>query len=169
MTSQGTLLAWWRSRAPRERILLAVMVLAIVAFLAWFAVLRPLGRWQQEAAADRLAAVAALEGVRTARAELATFRSALPEPEPMDASVEELLTRTAAASGVALARKQVRDGLVVVGIDAVEAPALLAWLDALARQGVAPVAMETGERDGSLHAELAFAGAALPRQAAGDP
>ncbi len=168
MKPPGTLMEWWRTRAPRERWMLTVMVLAIVAFLVWFAVLRPLARWQQDAAADRLAATATLAEVRAARDGLAAFQSALPDP-PAAVPLEELLPRTATAAGVALSRQQRHEGLLTVGIDAVDAPALLAWLDALARQGIAPVALDVGERDGRLHAEFAFDGAPLPEQAAGIP
>src|SRR5690606_21153038 len=84
-------------------------------------------------------------------------------------ALEELLPRSATAAGVALSRQQERDGLFIAGIDAVQAPALLAWLDALARRGVAPVALDVGERDGHLYAEVAFVRPALPDQPGSDP
>lgn len=160
---------WWHGRAPRERRMLIVMLLAVAAFLVWFAVLRPLVRWEETAAADRQAAAATLAGVRSARAELDAFHAALSAPATEAVTLAELLPRTASAAGVALSRQQPRDGLLTVGIDAVDAPALLAWLDALARQGVAPVALEVGERDGRLHAELAFDAQGLAAQAFAEP
>ena len=169
MKHMGSLLDWWRSRAQRERVMLVVMLLAVAAFLAWFALLRPLSRWQQDAAAERAGATALLAEVRAARAELARFQAALPDAQPEPVALEELLPRSATAAGVALSRQQERDGLLIAGIDAVQAPALLAWLDALARRGVAPVALDLGERDGHLHAEVAFARPALPDQPGSDP
>lgn len=157
MNLPGALSDWWNTRAPRERTMLAVMLLALVAFLAWFAVMRPLGRWEAAAADDRQAAAAALAGVRAGRAELEAFQVALPGPTSGPAALQGLLPRTAAAAGVPLSRQQPREGLLTIGIDAVAAPALLAWLDTLAGHGVAPVALEVGERNGALYADLAFA------------
>lgn len=157
MNLPGSLSDWWNARASRERAMLVVMLLALVTFLAWFAIMRPLGRWEAAAADDRQAATATLAGVRAARAELDAFQAALAEPASGAGALDGLLPRTAAAAGVPLSRQQPREGLLTIGIDAVAAPALLAWLDTLAGHGVAPVALEAGERDGVLHAELAFA------------
>jgi len=118
-------LHWWRSRAQRERVMLVVVLLAVAAFLAWFALLRPLGRWQQDAAAERAAATALLAEVHAARAELARFHAALPDAQPGPAALEELLQRSAASAGAALSRQQDREGLLNADIVAVQAPALL--------------------------------------------
>lgn len=149
---------WWRARAPRERLMLWVMLLAMAGFVGWFAVLAPLSRFAAGAADRRVAATALLAEVRAARAGLAAFTETRPLHDP-GAPLEALLAHTAGAAGVALSN-QSRDGnRLTIGIDAVAAPALVAWLDTLARQhGVAPIAMEVGERNGSLHAELVFTG-----------
>ncbi|MCE7033199.1 type II secretion system protein M [Lysobacter sp. GX 14042] len=149
---------WWRARAPRERLMLSVMFLAVSAFVGWFAVLAPLGRLADDAAGRHAAATALLAEVRAARAELAAFAAARPQHDP-GTPFDALLARTAGGAGVAVSSQR-RDGdRLTVGIDAVAAPVLIGWLDALSRQyGVAPTAMEVGERNGSLHAELAFTG-----------
>lgn len=149
---------WWQARAPRERRMLAVMFLALAAFIGWFAVLAPLGRLADDAASRRGAAVALLAEVHAARAELAAFAGTRPGYDA-EAPLEPLLARTAGAAGVALSRQR-RDGdRLTLGIDAVPAPALLGWLDTLSRQhGLAPAAMEVGKRNGQLHAELVFTG-----------
>lgn len=152
----GATMDWWRARAPRERLLLLVMFVGLAAFIGWFAVLVPLARLADAATDRRTGAAALLMEVRAARDELQSFAASRPQQE-FGAPVGPLLARTAGAAGVPLSNQRQEGDRLTVGIDAVGAPDLLRWLDTLSRDhGIAPVAMDVGERNGHLHAQLVF-------------
>jgi general secretion pathway protein M len=158
MNRSASLGTWWSARDARERVMLALMLLAIGAFVLWLGAWRPLDAAARSARQHRLQATTDLAEVRALVAAVAERQALRPAPLTGDA-LTGAITRSAAAGGVAISRQRTADdGRFVVGIDAVEAPALFAWLDLLARQhGVAPVSLKVEERDGSLAVEAGFA------------
>ena len=156
---------WWQSRELREQRMLAVMFAAITAFALWFGVIAPL-QHTRDAARDRHdRAVADLRevarGVDTIRALQAQWPAASPDDDFADTIVG-----AAAAAKVPVSRQRIDDaGVLEVGIDAVDAPALLGWLDGLVQQhGIAPSALDITERNGRLQVEVAFRPAAAKMQ-----
>lgn len=149
---------WWSGRNARERAMLALMLLAIAVFALWLGAWRPLDAAARAAHLHRLRASADLAEVRALTAAIAERQAQRPPPLSGEA-LPRAIARSAAAGGVAISRQRTdADGRLVVGIDAVDAPALFAWLDLLARQhGLAPVSLKVEERDGSLVVEAGFA------------
>lgn len=146
--------AWWQDRAPRERGMLALMMLALALFIGWYAVLAPLQRLADRARDRRGNAAALLAEVRAAVTETGSGGQAGIPADPL-----ATLLQGAAAGGVSISRQRDGDGgNVVLGIDAVQAPALFAWLDTMRREhGIAPLGLEVEERNGQLQAEVTFA------------
>ena len=156
----------WRARAPRERLMLAVMLGAIAAFLYWYGGVVPLRKLAVAAEARYEREVGSLVALREAIAAIRAAREATPDPPAGEAYAAAILA-SAPAAGVSVSRQRPHgDGGLAVGIDAVDAPALFAWLEALrSTHGIAPDRLDAGRRDGRLHAELAFPGpGAFPQQ-----
>lgn len=146
--------AWWRARAPRERLLLALMGAALALFVGWYGLVAPLLSWRDAAAGRRADAALALARVEADLAEIAALRQA----RTTDTDFESMLLDSARESGVAISRHRRDDsGDRVLGIDAVDAPALFAWLDVLRTEhGLGPRRLVVEKADGRLRAELAF-------------
>lgn len=146
----------WDAFAPRERAMLALMAIAVVAFVLWLAVLRPLQaradaatREHRRAAADHAEMQATVDAIRTLQAD----RPASPAGDAFTRAVLD----TATAVQVPVTRQRQDAGLFVVGIDAVAAPALFSWLDGLRkRHGIAPASLDIGKRNGALQVEVTF-------------
>ncbi|KGM56515.1 hypothetical protein N799_03620 [Lysobacter arseniciresistens ZS79] len=146
----------WDTFAPRERAMLALMAVAVAAFVLWLGVLRPLQaradaavRDHRRAAADHAELAAAIRAIR----ELQADRPAITTGDAFTRAVLE----SATAAQVPVTRQRSDAGLLVIGIDAVAAPALFGWLDGLRnRHGIAPASLDIGKRNGSLRAEVAF-------------
>lgn len=168
MSAAANLSDWWHARAPRERAMLLAMLAAVAAFVLWLGVWRPLQAAADAARAQRLHAVAALAEVRAQVATIAALRAQRPPPD-RDALAKIVLQAAAAAQVPVSRRRTDAAGVFTVGIDAVSAPALFAWLDALGRRhGLAPVTLEIRERDGRLAVEAGFAAAGAGTQAVAD-
>lgn len=146
----------WDTFAPRERAMLAVMAIAIAIFVLWLGVLRPLqaradaaAREHQRAAADHAELAASVGAIQETRADQ-------PVPPAGDAFTRTVLDAAAAAQ-VPVTRQRNDGGLLVIGIDAVAAPALFGWLDGLrSGHGIAPASLDVGKRNGALQVEVAF-------------
>jgi len=157
MSLRASFGTWWSARDARERAMLALMLLAIGVFALWLGAWRPLDAMAHSARQHRLQATADLAEARALAAAVAERQAQRPAPLSGDA-LSSAIARSAAAGGVAISRQRTAgDDRLVVGIDAVETPALFAWLDLLARQhGVAPVSLKVDKRDGSLAVEAGF-------------
>ncbi len=154
MSALGT---WWDGLQRREQRMVAVMLVAVAAFVYWYALLSPLHTVRDDRIARYDAAVADQREVSVAVAALRGVRGDGAASAPMvDAAA---LVAHAAAVGVVVARQRTaEDGLLEVGIDAVAAPALFAWLDAASRDlGVAPTRLQVEATGASVRAVLAFA------------
>lgn len=155
---------WWRARVPRERTMLLLMFAALAAFAYWYALLQPLRHLRDQARTSHALAASELAVVAADAATIdALRRQHAPAPGP-EAFAPGILAG-ARQAGVAIARHRTgADGTLEVGIDAIDAPVLLSWLDALgADAGIAPLRMTVEKADGRLRVEAAFAhGQAAP-------
>lgn len=117
---------WWNDRSPRERVLLAIMLVLLAIVLAWLVVLRPLAAAREMALAD--AAVAA-ERRAQAQALVSAIRA---RPAATGAPVADVLTRRLTEAGLQPSRLDAQGpGQAVVEIAAVNGRLLLGWAAAL--------------------------------------
>ncbi|MGY0557272.1 MULTISPECIES: type II secretion system protein GspM [unclassified Lysobacter] len=147
----------WQSRELREQRMLAVMFVAIAAFALWFGVVAPL-RHVRDAARDRVdRATADLREVTRGVTAIRTLQAQRPAASAPDDFASAILDAAAAAQ-VPVSRQRIDEaGVLEVGIDAVDAPALLGWLDGLVEQhGIAPMAVDIAERNGRLQVQARF-------------
>lgn len=158
MSTIDNLRQWWRSRELREQRMLAVMFVAVAAFALWFGVVAPL-QHMRDAARDRHDSAAAdLHEVTQAVDTITALQARNPGlPTTGDAFARAILDAAASAQ-VPVSRQRTGDaGMLEIGIDAVAAPALLGWLDALIQQhGIAPQGLDISERNGSLQVQASF-------------
>lgn len=130
--------AWWDERSPRERVLIAVMAGGLLLFALWLAVAAPLLAAGRAAEARHARAVATRTGVDRALAELARLR---PPPQPASASraLQAVVSETAVAGGVEIARIEPDPaGGLRVAVASAAPAALFPWLALLQREhGVA--------------------------------
>lgn len=149
--------AWCRSRNPRERLMLGVMLAALAAFALWFGVLWP-ARAMRDSARDHYdRAVLQLRETQASANRIASLQRARPtgsQGEPRSRTILD----SAADAGLGISRQR-QDGndRFVVEIDSAAPQALFAWLDTLRREhGLAPQALEVKRVGASVRAELAF-------------
>ncbi|MCC4633810.1 type II secretion system protein GspM [Xanthomonas dyei] len=142
---------WWQTRAPRERLMLSVMVAAIAAFIGWYALLVPLRHWRSSAQARYDHAAQALLMARASQpgATVAAIPLARIAQSARDATIT--ITRQQRSS----------TGTLALQIDTVTSPVLFAWLEQLRqRHGLTPSTLDISRRDGQLQVRCTFAGIA---------
>lgn len=160
MSVLGNLSGWWQARDRRERWMLGVMSAMLGAFVLWYGIVTPLRHAKTAAQAhyDR-AAIDLIAVEANARAIKALLERQPVRPDG-DAFASTVLDSAKAAAVPISHQRTDADGVLTVGIDAVQASALFGWLDALRRQhGIAPQAVTIAEANGSLRVELRFAAA----------
>ncbi|MGQ4658968.1 type II secretion system protein GspM [Lysobacter sp. F6437] len=157
MSTIDNLRQWWQSRELREQRMLAMMFVAVAAFALWFGVVAPLQHMRDAARDRRDSAAADLQEVTQAVDAITALQARNPGLPTGDAFTSAILD-TAASTQVPVSRQRTGDaGMLEIGIDAVAAPALLGWLDALIQQhGIAPQALDISERNGSLQVQASF-------------
>lgn len=154
--SVSRFMAWWHSRQHRERVMLAVMAIALAVFAWWLAA------WSLQRVVT--AADARLQHSTT---ELARIEASLRDIQRLrdrqttslaGKQLSQVILESATASRVPISRqRQDVGGMLVLGIDGVDTQALLAWLDALHRQhAIAPQRLAISEHNGQLKVEVAF-------------
>lgn len=150
------LLAAWRARSRRERILIGAMVLLLTAVTGWFGLYSPLERIARDAAARRDLASARLAQVEAA----SQVVSGGPAGETADLAA--LVAASAAQAGLTLSRQDANSGrTVTVVLEAADPRSFFAWTEALADEGVAVfnfTAVSAGEGTARLEAVLGWAG-----------
>ncbi len=150
---------WWRTRSPREQLMLAVMLASLGAFALWFGLLWP-ARVLRDSARDGYdRAALQLREVQASAGRVAAFEQALPTPQA--GPVSRIVMDSAARAGVGVSRQR-QDGSdrFVVEIDSVPPQLLYAWLDTLRREhGLVPLAMRIERMGAGVRASLAFASA----------
>lgn len=144
---------WWQTRAPRERVMLAVMCAAVAAFVGWYALYLPLRHWRAQAQA-RYADAAQLLLDASAQAS-STQRSTAPGK----VALAEIIASSARDAGVNITSQQrSAAGGVDVQIDAVSATTLFAWLERLRQaHGLAPTQLSIVSDQGQLRVRCGFA------------
>lgn len=146
--------------------MVAVMLAAVAAFAWWYGLVAPLRGVRDDRIARYDRAVADLQALS---AGVATVHGQRPGGRAIAAAVDaDALVADAAAAGVVVARRRTTaDGALELGIDAVDAPVLFAWLDVAARDpGVAPSRLLVEATGAAVRAELVFV---LPPPAGGPP
>ena len=119
----GSLMAWWDGRTLRERRMLAVMVLGILAVLAWLLVVRPAWSWRADAAQARAVAEADLAKVERVSSRL-TPRGENTVPVDIQAAVAE----ANAATGLTPVMGMSPDGGLGFTLTNVSTAAAFGWL-----------------------------------------
>lgn len=147
---------WWWGRNPRERVMLAVMCVAIAAFAAWYALFAPLRhlRDASQAAYDR-----SVFDLRQAQASASLHALQMRDRPRLDPDQSSrVVLQVAEAAGVAVSRRRIDpDGNLVLGLDAVAAPALFGWLDTLQHDhGLAVHSLQVERTGATVRAEVAF-------------
>ncbi|MFC4728778.1 type II secretion system protein GspM [Coralloluteibacterium thermophilus] len=123
--------AWWDGLARRERAMVAVMLVLVAAFVAWYGVRLPLLALETRTEAARTQALAHLEDVEA----LAAMLDALPTPLSGDAA-RAAATETLAAEGVLLSGEEVAGDELVLLLPPQPSGPLAAALDGLRTRGV---------------------------------
>lgn len=127
---------WWNARAPREQVLLGVMIALLVVVIGWLGIYRPMDNGVRRAAlanaeaAERHGDMARkVEWLRGAE-KRAGSASALP--------VDQIVGQSAGEAGFTLDRVQAQgDDRVDIAIASARSTALLGWIQALEGQGMA--------------------------------
>ncbi|KHL54038.1 type II secretion system protein GspM [Xanthomonas cannabis] len=142
---------WWQARAPRERIMLTVMLLAIAAFIAWYALLVPLRHWRLSAQARYDQAAAAL----------LIARASQPSATVAAVPLAGIVQRAQEAGILITQQRRGPTGALELQIDAVAGPTLFAWLEQLRqRDGVTPAGLDIRRHDGQLQVRCRLTGIA---------
>lgn len=153
----GTMKSWWQSRAPRERVLLGVMLALFAAIILWLGIYRPVEVALRQAAIDNLAAVERYGEVARkvdlvkAAGSAAKAASSLP--------VEQIVGQAAGEAGFTLERVQAQgNDRVDLAIASARSTALLGWIAALERQGVTVkrAAITPSGATGTVSAQISF-------------
>lgn len=154
--------AWWQARTRREQILLGVMGAALLVFVLWFGVQRPIAQGKAAAAeryeralTDRTVVEAAARRISALRREAGGEVKRIPVAEAVNAS--------AAAASLTLASVAPEaDGGVQAKVGGVAPGQLFGWLASLQRDyGVTPRHLTVIKDDaGGLSADASFAGGA---------
>ncbi len=124
----GNAEAWWSGRTVRERRMLMVMVVLLLATVVSLAVVRPLLAWQASAADRARAAAVSLAEVR---ATVASFRPAQAAGPPPAGGLEPLIRRTADSAGVQVVTSMSASGQLGFQVSRVASGPLFAWLSVL--------------------------------------
>lgn len=151
-------LAWWHGRAPRERVMLAVMAVLLAAFVWWYGLLWPLQALRDGAEAhhDRAAA-----GLRQIEAEIAALAVSGAAPSVGGEGMQRRILDSMREAGLVPSRQRgAADGAFVLEFERVASPPLFGWLGQLAeRDGLAPSSLRVERADGGLRVEVGFGGA----------
>ena len=138
---------FWGGRSPRERVMLAVMGVALGLFAAWLLVLRPLDVCADQAAGRRMAAEADLMRIK---------RSAAPA-RPRPDNLEATLRVTAAAQGLDPILAMSEEGGLGFRFNSDQGRPVLLWLtEVKAATGLEPTRVSLLAEDGRLAIDGAY-------------
>jgi general secretion pathway protein M len=152
--------AWWESRTPRERLLLAIMSVLIVASGFWFGIVAPVQRAEAAAAARHDRAVQRLMAVSASAQQVASLQ-AVRDGGPSGRVLTQAVVQTALANGVPVSRQTLDpSGGVAVAVDAVDPGSAFRWIASLQRDHGVSVSTLVLSRnpDRSLRLQVKFAG-----------
>lgn len=129
--------AWWRSLAPRERALLGVGALALLATLLWLLAVEPLSGRLQRAEAQAAAERALGAELRAQAAEAEALRAVLPSAAAPDLALEPALRAALEAAGLGetVTRFDAPDDTSVrLELSALPFDAFALWLEGVLRE-----------------------------------
>lgn len=146
---------WWLSRSPRERVMLGVMGVVLLAVIGWYGVAMPLNSLSKSSR-ERV------ELASTRLGELRSWASARPASATTsrEGTAQSLVEAAAGKVGVSIARRrQDANGRFTIWVSTIDARALLPWLASLERDGGVAVTDFTASRldNGAVEAEITFA------------
>ena len=126
-------MAWWRTISPRERVLVALMLVMLFAVLGWLAIVRPLAIAHGDAQGRQITAQAALDDVNRMSVEIRAIRATrlatISGGARPDLPLLEHVRFSADVAGMTVERlEKAADGGVSLRIPAVRSTALLGWL-----------------------------------------
>lgn len=153
---------WWAGRAPREQLLLGIMLALLVGMVLW------LGIWRPSQAGLRNAAIINAEAVER-HADVARKTGWLKQGAGQGqngntgaagaASVEQIVTQSAAEAGFTPDRVQAQGAQSVeLAIASARSTALLGWIASLEEQGIAVerAMISPSGASGAVSAQLTF-------------
>lgn len=146
---------WWLSRSPRERVMLGLMSVVLLAVIGWYGVAMPL-KSLSKSSRERV------ELASTRLGELRSWASARPAAATTsrEGTAQSLVEAAAGKVGVSIARRrQDANGRFTIWVSTIDARALLPWLASLERDGGVAVTDFTASRldNGAVEAEITFA------------
>jgi general secretion pathway protein M len=146
---------WWLSRSPRERVMLGLMGVVLLAVIGWYGVAMPL-QSLSKSSRERV------ELASTQLGELRAWTSARPTgaTTSREGTAQSLVEAAAGKVGVSIARRrQDANGRFTIWVSTIDARALLPWLASLERDGGVAVTDFTASRldNGAVEAEITFA------------
>lgn len=153
MTLADTISRHWQARAPRERRMLALMLVAIGAFVYWFALAAPLRDWARSAEqrhAQALAEQAALEPMIAALS--AAGLASTPSPRLAAAD----LARSARELGLEVRESVESPDGVRMSLGPAPPERLFAWLEQQRHAGHGPRTAQLVASDEGVVADLVF-------------
>lgn len=148
---------WWNARAPRERVLLAIMLALLVIIIGWLGVYRPIenavrgAALANQEAAERYGDMARKVAWLKRAERRAGARSTLP--------AEQIVGQSAGEAGFTLDRVQAQGGdRVDIAIASARSTALLGWIQTLEGQGMAVdrATITPSGTTGTVSAQISF-------------
>jgi type II secretory pathway component PulM len=156
----STLATLWHARSRREHTILIALAAVVAGFTCWYGVASPLRRAAASAGAERSRAAQELALVEAAQREIAGEAGLAPLPS---GGMEEAVSVSAAASGIALARTRIGgDREITIWASAVDPRAFFGWVLTLRKAHGIVVSNLTAARkeDGTLDVEALLSGGA---------
>lgn len=154
--------AWWATRTPRERGLLAVMAALILAIGLWYGVVAPILGAQAAAEERHTRAVKRLLAVSASAQEVQALQGAAVAG-PSGRALAAAVTQTALANGVTLSQQTLAaSGGLAVTVESVDPGSAFRWIAALQRDhevGVAALSLARNA-DRTLRLQIRFSGGA---------
>lgn len=149
---------WWRARAPRERLMLALMIAMIGGFALWYGVLVPGQHLHETSSARQQQAAATLARVRAESSALLAFDDSMPLPPAAPDALRDAVLDCARRAGLAVSRERSEpDGQLVIEADSATPGQMLGFLDTLRqRHGLAPATLSAAANGGLLRVQATF-------------
>lgn len=150
--------AWWATRTPRERVLLAVLAALTLAVGIWYGLVAPVLRAEAAAEERHARAVERLLTISSAAQEVAMLQGAA---SPSGRALAAAVAQTALANAVPIAQQTpAGNGDLAVTVSAVDPGAAFRWLASLQRDhGVAVAALALSRNpDRTLRLQVRFSG-----------
>jgi len=149
---------WWNERAPREKVLLAIMGALFAGVVLWLGVYRPVESALRDAA---LANAEATERHADVARKVALLQKAGIQAPIVSTtlSVEQVVGQSAGEAGFTLDRVQARGAdHVEVAIASARATALLSWIAELEGKGVVleKLSISPSGATGTVSAQIGF-------------